>query len=133
MSSVPKLDHLVLGPTGLWAVLSEDWGAAVDVRRGELVGRGLDAGERPVRELAEHARRFGRLARVKVSALVVVVPEGASELDFVPLGNVRGMPAFLVERPRLAGLLRNGIEGVGTGGTDLFELRARIGGAVRYV
>ena len=42
-----KLDHIVLGPTGLWAVLSEDWGEPVRVKRGEIIGEGLAPGERP--------------------------------------------------------------------------------------
>jgi len=133
ISEVDKLDHVVLGPTGLWALLSEDWGAEVTVRRGEITGRGLDPGERPVHALAERARRFGRQVRAKVSALVVVVPDRDAPAGVVPLGSVRGMPALLVQRSRLPELLRTGIEGVGTGGTDLFELRARVNGAVRYV
>ena len=36
-----KLDHIVLGPSGLYAVLSEDFGGAVRVRRGELIGDGV--------------------------------------------------------------------------------------------
>ena len=30
-----KLDHIVLSPSGLYAVLSEDFGGAVGVRRGD--------------------------------------------------------------------------------------------------
>lgn len=133
LSAVEKIDHVVLGPTGLWALLSEDWGSEVGVARGELIGRGLDAGERPVRALADRARRFTRRTRTKVSALVVVVPDGAAESDVEAIGTTRGIPAFLVQRSVLASVLRNGIEGVRTGGTDLFEVRARISSAVRHV
>lgn len=132
-SAVEKLDHIVLGPTGLWAVLSEDWGEPVSTKRGEIVGPGLEPGERPVHELGQRARFFARQARVKFSGLVVVVPDGASPADIVPLGNVRGAHALLVQRPRLAHVLRSGVAGVGTGGTDLFELRSRVNGAVRFV
>jgi len=42
-------------------------------------------------------------------------------------------PALLVERPRLADLVRRGIPGVGIGGTDLFEVRTRVQAAARFV
>lgn len=133
LSEIAKIDHLVLGPTGLWAMASEDWGVPVAVKRGELTGAGLDPGERPVHRLAAHARSFSRFARVRVSALVIVVADGDAPADLVPLGEVRGMPALLVQRSRLPSVLRGGIEGIGIGGTDLFELRARISAAVRHV
>jgi hypothetical protein len=128
-----KLDHIVLGPTGLWAMLSEDWGEPVKTKRGELIGPALAAGERPVHELSVRARSFAREARVKFSALVVVVPDGASPEDVIALGSVRGAPAFLVQRPRLVNVVREGLPGVGTGGTDLFEIRTRVASAVQYV
>jgi hypothetical protein len=128
-----KIDHIVLGPTGLWALLSEDWGEAVSVRRGELVGRGIRSDERPLRELGERARHFGRQARVRFSALVIVVPDGASSDGVTELGAVRGTPALLVHRSRLANLVRTGASGVGIGGTELFEVRTRVQAAVRFV
>jgi hypothetical protein len=128
-----KLDHIVLGPTGLWAMLSEDWGEPVKVKRGELIGPGLEAGERPVHELSVRARAFARAARVRFSALAVVVPDGGSLDELADLGAVRGARALLVQRPRLAHLVRTGITGVGTGGTDLFEVRTRVAEAVQYV
>ena len=84
-----KLDHIVLGPTGLWAMLSEDWGEPVKTKRGELIGPALAPGERPVHELSVRARAFARAARVKFSALVVVVPDGASPEDVIDLGSIR--------------------------------------------
>lgn len=128
-----KIDHVVLGPTGLWAMLSEDWGEPVAVKRGEIVGAALAPGERPVHELAIRARHFARAARVRFSALVVVVPDGEAPGGVVELGSVRGAPALLVERPRLADLVRRGLPGVGVGGTDLFEVRTRVAAAARYV
>jgi hypothetical protein len=128
-----KLDHVVLGPSGLWAMLSEDWGEPVSVKRGEVIGRALDSGERPVHELSVRARRFARAARVRFSALVVVVPDGASPEGVMPLGSVRGAQALLVQRPRLVDLVRSGIPGVGVGGTDLFEVRTRVQAAARFV
>lgn len=128
-----KLDHIVLGPTGLWAMLSEDWGEPVKTKRGEVIGTGLAAGERPVHELSLRARAFARQARVKFSALAIVVPDDASPDGVMALGSVRGSQALLVQRPRLADLVRTGLPGVGTGGTDLFEVRTRVTGAVRFV
>lgn len=128
-----KLDHVVLGPTGLWAMLSEDWGDEVSVRRGEVVGRALAPGERPVHELSVRARRFARGARVRFSALVVVVSDGRSPEGVIDLGPLRGSRVLLVQRPRLVDLVRRGIPGVGTGGTDLFEVRTRVQASARFV
>jgi hypothetical protein len=86
-----------------------------------------------VHELVSRARAFARSARVRFSAVVIVVPDGASAEGVMPLGSVRGMPALLVQRPRLAHLVRTGLPGVGTGGTDLFEVRTRVASAVQYV
>jgi hypothetical protein len=128
-----KIDHVVLGPTGLWAMLSEDFGGEVSVRRGDLVGEGLHPDDRPLAELAHRARAFEKAAKVRFSALVIVVGDGASAEGVLPIGKVRGAPALLVQRPRLAHLVRTGVPGVGIGGTDLFELRTRVQAAARFV
>ncbi len=127
-----KLDHIVLGPTGLWALLSEDWGSPVGVKRGELIGEGL-AGARPVHDLGLRAKSMGRSARVRFTGLAVVVPDDALAESVVALGTVRGATALVVQRSRIAGLLRQGIQGIGTGGTELFEVRTRLQSAVRFV
>jgi len=62
-----------------------------------------------------------------------VVPDAASPDDVMPLGSVRGAQALLVQRPRLVNLVRTGLPGVGVGGTDLFEVRTRVAGAVQFV
>jgi len=128
-----KIDHIVLGPSGLWGMLSEDWGEEVAVRRGELIGPGIPRDERPVQELARRTRSFEKVARVKFSGLVIVVGDGASAEGVAEIGKVRSARAFLVQRPRLAHFVRTGVPGVGTGGTDLFELRTRVQGAARFV
>ena len=51
-----KIDHVVLGPTGLFALLSEDWGGPVKVRKGELVGDTLGHGEHPFAALGARSR-----------------------------------------------------------------------------
>jgi DnaJ-class molecular chaperone with C-terminal Zn finger domain len=128
-----KVDHIVLGPTGLWGLLSEDFGGEVKVRRGDLVGGDLHPDDRPMHELARRARAVEKSARVRFSALAVVVPDGASAEGVAQLGSIRGARTLLVQRPRLAHLIRTGIPGVGVGGTDLFEVRTRVQGAVRFV
>lgn len=125
-----KIDHVVLGPSGLWALLSEDWGGEVRTKGSELIGAAV-GGERPVHELSTRARAFGREARVRFSALGVVVPD-ADAPALVDLGNVRGARALLIPQPQLVHVVRTGVPGVATGGTDLFELRSRIQAAVRY-
>ena len=128
-----KIDHIVLGPTGLWAMLSEDFAGEVSVRRGDLKGPGLHPDDRPVAELAHRARAFERLAKVRFSALAIVVGDGESPEGVESIGKVRGAQALLVQRPRLAHLVRTGVHGVGIGGTDLFEVRTRVQGAARFV
>ena len=73
-----KIDHVVLGPSGLFAVLSEDWGAPVRVKRGEVIGEGLERDERPFHTLAARARVVARAAKVRFTGLVIVVPDRRS-------------------------------------------------------
>lgn len=126
-----KLDHIVLGPSGLWALVSEDWGGEVRVKGSELIGEAV-AGARPVHSLSQRARAFARAARVKFSAIGIVVPESDAPV-LRELGTVRGARALLIPQPQLAHVIRTGIPGIGTGGTDIFELRSRIQAAVRFV
>lgn len=128
-----KLDHVVLGPTGLWAVLSEDWGEPVSVKRGEVIGAGLASGEKPLALLGSRARVLARAARVKFSALVIVVEDEQSPQSLIELSTVRGAQGLLVQRSRLVNVIRTGLPGVGVGGTDLFEVRTRLQSAVRFV
>jgi hypothetical protein len=128
-----KLDHVVLGPTGLWAVLSEDWGAPVSVKRGEVIGEGLAPGEKPLALLGSRARVLARAARVKFSALAIVVEDDQSPQSLIELGTVRGAQGLLLQRSRLVNAIRTGLPGVGVGGTDLFEVRTRLQSAVRFV
>jgi hypothetical protein len=129
-----KIDHVVLGPTGLIAVLSEDWGEPVRVRKGEIIGAGLLPDERPIHSLATRARFVARSARVRFTAIAIVVPDDASDESLQVLGKTRGMVSLLVQRSRLPDLLRNGIAGTPQiGGTELFEVRTRLQAAIRFV
>ena len=128
----PKLDHLVLGPTGLFAIQSEDWGGPVRMRRGELVGEAL-AGERPIRALAARAKAIGRAARVKPTALVVVVPDEYADESLEFGGTVRGAAVALVRSSRLASAVREGLPGSAhLGGTEVMEVRSRLQAVVRF-
>ena len=129
-----KLDHLLLGPTGLIGIASEDYGSPVTVKQGELRGEGLAYGEEPLRELALKARTVARAARVKLTALIIVIPDEAHPDSLTPLGRVKGVPGFLVHRSRLAGLLRMGVTGDAViGGGEIFEVRTRLQQSVRLL
>ncbi len=127
-----KLDHLVLGPSGLYAMLSEDFGGPVGVRRGEITGPNVIGS--PVTELVSRARVIARAAGVRFSGAMVVLPDD-DVLDAVTeLGKVRGTPVALVTRSALTTLLRRGITGAReVGGTELFDIRTRLQQRVRHV
>jgi curved DNA-binding protein CbpA len=131
-SSEDKIDHVVLGPTGLFALLSEDYGGAVSSKRGELIGDVL-GGYQPAHELATRATALSREARVSFSALVIVLPDDALASPYLELGKRRGASVIAVRRSSLAPLLRDGPPGgPAVGGTELFELRTRLQQRVRF-
>jgi hypothetical protein len=121
-----KIDHIVLGPTGLFAMLSEDFGGAVRVRKGELIGEVL-AGEQPVHTLAHRARVLGRRLRVSFTALVIVLPDGALDASVMSLGKVRGSAVLAITQSSVAAVLRQGIGTDPIGGNELFDTRTRLG------
>jgi hypothetical protein len=128
-----KLDHIVLGPTGLFAMLSEDYGGPVKVKKGELVGEAV-AGERPMHELAQRARVIARECRVRFSALVIVLPDDQLEQPMESLGSVRGAAAVAVRQSLLPALLREGVPGARVvGGNELFDVRTRLQSGIRFV
>lgn len=128
-----KIDHIVLGPTGLFALLSEDFGGPVRARKGELIGEAL-AGERPMHELATRAKVLSRALRVRFTSLVIVLPDAALDEPLVALGSIRGATAVAVRQEHLPALLRNGIPGVDpVGGNELFDVRSRLTGGLRFV
>jgi curved DNA-binding protein CbpA len=128
-----KIDHVVLGPTGLFALLSEDWGGPVKVRKGEVIGETL-GGEHPFASLAVRAREVARAARIRFDAIVIVVPDDATDAGLTLAGRIRGVPTALVARSRLPELMRDGLPGTPpVGGSELFEIRTRLQAAVRFV
>jgi hypothetical protein len=133
-----KIDHIVLGPTGLFAMLSEDYGAPAHVRRGELVEpEAPDA--RPFRDLGLRAKVIARAAQVRFSALVIVLPDDQLSDERLTdglqvLGSIRGASTVVVKRSRLAGLMREGLPGARiVGGTELFDVRTRLQNAITFV
>ncbi|MGV8911035.1 MAG: J domain-containing protein [Rhodoglobus sp.] len=130
-----KLDHIVLGPTGLFAILSEDFGGPVKVRRGELIGPAVQS-EKPMHELASRAKVLSRQLRVAFTCLVIVVPDDALTQAQESLGTVRGQPAFVVRQSVLAHLLRTGPEEARNrqiGGNELFDVRTRLSNGITFV
>lgn len=127
-----KIDHLVLGPSGLYAMLSEDFGGPVGVRRGEISGPNVIGS--PVTQLVSRARVIARAAGVRFSGAMVVLPDDAILDAVTDLGKVRGTPVVLVQRSALTTLLRRGVPGAReVGGTELFDIRTRLQQRVRHV
>jgi curved DNA-binding protein CbpA len=129
-----KIDHVVLGASGLFAISSEDWGGRVRIRQGELIGAVLAEGETPLHRLAVKARYLARTSRVSITAIVIVVPDGGSDESAMLLGSMRGIPTILAWRSRLPDLMRSGL---GTlpfrGGAEVFDVRTRLRAGIRFV
>lgn len=131
-TSDDKLDHIVLSPSGLYAVLSEDFGGPVSVRRGELVGDGIDGA--PVAELLARTRVVARAAGVRFGGAIVVLPDDDLAQTVTLLGRVRGIPVVAVARSALGNLLRQGVPGAHSiGGNEIFDIRTRLQHTVRFV
>ena len=107
-----KLDHIVLGTTGLFALLSEDRQSPMYVRGGDVTGDGFGWRERPIRTLTSRARFFSESVGVRFTAVVMVVPDDAGINVPTEISRVRGLSAVIVNRSDLSGFLRLGIPGV---------------------
>ncbi|PZE79709.1 DnaJ domain-containing protein [Curtobacterium sp. MCBD17_032] len=126
-----KLDHVVLTPTGLWAVESIDWGGPVAVEHGEVVGETLGPGERPVKELVRAARAVQKQTRVRFTGRVLVVPDAAVDEDVELVGTPRKPTAFVVRRSALGQVLAGAWSPEGS--VDVFAVRDRLQQTVRFV
>ncbi|MET0955987.1 MAG: DnaJ domain-containing protein [Cryobacterium sp.] len=129
-----KIDHVVLGPAGLFAILSEDWGSPVQLKRNEIVGEALEPGEEPLDEFATAARILAKSLRVRFTALIVVAPDQAvPEPMSLPSRGRRPM-VVVIPRSRLVGVLRDGIAGMERGSFEkVFELRSVLQNGIRFV
>ena len=126
------LDHIVLGPSGLYGLMSADFGEIARFRAGEVIGSG--AGSRaPITALVTQVRTIARAARVRFGGAVLVLPDDDLAQATTPLGAIRGTTVVVVRRSALRPLLRAGVPGSRTiGGTELFDLRTRIQQTVRF-
>lgn len=129
-----KIDHLVLGPSGLLALTSADWGDPVRLRKGELEGAGIADDEKPIASLARASKRLGRELGVRFSAVVVVVPDDSLEQPFEQVERGRHQGAVVIRRSLLPQLLRSGVDDPRLGGYgESFEVRTRVQSRVRFV
>lgn len=130
-SPAHKVDHVVLAPSGLYGVLSEDLGGPVQVRRGELVGDAV-AGA-PITGLVAGIRAVSRAARVRFGGAIVVLPDDDLAQPVEQLGKVRGVRTVVTGRSTLANVLRGGIAGAHEiGGNEIFDVRTRLNQALRF-
>lgn len=127
-----KLDHVVLGPAGLFAVMSEDWGSPVRLVRGELIGDGIPVGEQPVRTLARRARALGKSARVRFTATIVAVPDESIGEPILHIG--KKSDSSVVGFSVLPRILRDGLGGgQRLSIEDVFDVRTRLQQNIRFV
>ncbi|GAA1995934.1 J domain-containing protein [Microbacterium ulmi] len=126
-----KLDHVVLGPSGLYGILSEDFGGPVRVRRGELIGDAVDGA--PVAGLLARMRVVARAAGVRFGGAIVVLPDDDVLQPIEELGRIRGVPVAIVSRSALSAVLRRGVAGArAIGGNEVFDVRTRLQHTVRF-
>ncbi|GAA0994418.1 DnaJ domain-containing protein [Subtercola frigoramans] len=137
-----NVDHVVLGPAGLFAIASHDWGSEVRLSKSELVGDDIADDEDPLRSLGQSARMLSKSLGVTFTALVVVVPDDDLAVGCAQVERGRLAGAVVVRRSVLPQLLRNGVSGVvpgGRGGEErasvdrIFELRSRLQDSIRFV
>lgn len=132
--STDKIDHVVLSPTGLFALRSEDWGAEVRLVRGELVGETLAQEEAPVGSLTHDAGSLSRRLRLRFTGLTLVVPDDALAEPVLPVAQGRHAGVTVVRRSVLPHLLGGGMSPTGrTGLTDVSEVRMRLRERIRFV
>ncbi|MGO4681640.1 J domain-containing protein [Microbacterium sp. 2MCAF23] len=130
--SPETLDHIVLGPSGLYGLMSADFGEIARFRAGEVIASG--AGSRaPITALVTQVRTIARAARVRFGGAILVLPDDDLAQATTPLGAIRGTTVVVVRRSALRPLLRAGVPGSRTiGGTELFDVRTRIQQTVRF-
>lgn len=128
-----KLDHVILSPSGLYGVMSEDFAEVVRFRRGEIIGAGV-SGRAPVATLLARMRVIARAAKVKFGGAIIVLPDDDLDQAVTSLGKVRGTPVVVIRRSALSMVLRQGVPGArDIGGNELFDVRTRLQQTIRFV
>lgn len=128
-----KLDHVVLSPSGLYGVMSEDFGGVVGFRRGEITGPSLGT-RAPVTSALARMRTVAKAAKVKFGGAIIVLPDDDLAQAVTPLGTSRGVPVVVARRSALTMVLRQGVPGAREiGGNELFDVRTRLQQTVRFV
>jgi molecular chaperone DnaJ len=127
------LDHIVLGPAGLFALRSADWGCAVRLVRGEVAGIDDVLDDAPIASLVASARSFERSTGIRFSAEVVVVPDSALGEPLMVVHTGKHSGAILVRRSLLPRLIRHGPDGpTGMGLAGAFDVRTRLLERIRF-
>ncbi|MGX1792331.1 J domain-containing protein [Microbacterium sp. NPDC055312] len=128
-----KLDHVVLSPTGLYGLMSEDFGGPVRFRQGEVIGSHV-GGATPIGDLLAGMRIVARTARVRFGGAILILPDDDLDEAVTPLGSVRGVPVVVVRRSALRTVLRGGVPGARVlGGNEAFDVRSRLTHSARVL
>ncbi len=127
-----SIDHIVLGPAGLFAIRSEDWGAPVRLLKGEVVGEAVSAQDAPIHDLHRYAKKLARSLGVRFTAVAIVVPDETlvEPIQIVERGRTAG--SVLIRRSVLPQLLRVGPGATGISVGDVFEVRTRLQNGIRF-
>ncbi len=121
-----KLDHIVLSPTGLYGLASEDFGGGVGFRAGEVRGEAVGE-DAPVAALVMRMHAVARNTRVRFGGGILVLPDDDLTDAVTVLGSVRGVPIVVVRQSVLGTMLRSGVPGARrVGGNELFDVRTRL-------
>ncbi len=128
-----RLDHLVLGPSGLYGVMSRDFGGVVGFRRGEITGPHIGS-RAPVTSLLSRMRAVARVTRVRFGAGIVVLPDDDLAQAVTPLGAPQRTPVIVLRRSALGTVLRTGVPGVPVaGGVQILDIRTRLRQTLRLL
>jgi len=130
-----KIDHIVVGPSRLWALQSEDWGPITLGARGEIIGEGVDPGERPIKELARMVKKLQRKLGVRFSAMAYVVPDAHAPAPVTAVASVARMPVTLVVTSSVLNLVQEELPPGARSlvGDDMFPLRERLRAGIEFV
>jgi len=131
-----KIDHVVVAGNLLWAIQSEDWGSDVEVSRGEIVGAGIDAREKPAKNLVGMAKKLGKTLGVRFSGCIVVVEQRYLDHPRQEVSTRGRMPCYLIADTHLVDFLIDQTRTTPSRtlvGDDMFPVRERLHSGIRFV